>query len=136
MTQDAHNTKVATRAVLATRITIVAALVLGALIVGLQLVTTLQTNEIAKGIEDEQAVSAERGKSIKATAEQVESCTTPGMACFKRSQAATAAAVGSINQVAVYAAACAADVPGELPVRQRVRIIEKCITVLAQQETP
>lgn len=128
MTQDAHNTKVATRAVFVTRLTIVAALVLGALIVGLQLVTTLS-------IRQEQRVSAERGESIKTTAEQVESCTTPGMDCFKRSQAATAAAVGSINQVAVYAAACAADVPGELPVRQRVRIIEKCITVLAQQET-
>lgn len=127
MTQDQHNTKVATRAVLVTRITIVAALLLGAAIVTLQLVTTLS-------IREEQKVGVTRGESIKATAEQVESCTTPGRECFKRSQAATAAAVGSINQVAVYAAACAADVDSAQPVRKRVRIIEKCITVLAAQQ--
>jgi hypothetical protein len=126
MTQDQINTKVATRAVLATRITIVAALVLGAVIVGLQLYTTLN-------IREEQKVSAERGKSIKDTAEAVESCTTPEGQCFKDSQRRTGEAVSSIAQLSVYASACAADVDPRLPVRQRVRIIQRCVTQLAQR---
>lgn len=126
MTQDAHTTRVATRAVLVTRITIVAALLLGAAIVTLQLATTLS-------IREEQRVSAERGKSIKSTAEQVESCTTPEGKCFQESQRRTGEAVNSIGQLSVYASACAADVDQTLPVRQRVRIIERCVNRLAQQ---
>lgn len=129
MTQDQINTRTAARAVLATRIAIVAVMALGAAIVTLQLYTTLS-------IRKDQKVNAERGESIKMTAEQVESCTTPEGQCFKDSQRRTGEAVSNIAQLSVYASACAADVDASLPVRQRVRIIQQCVTVLVQQETP
>lgn len=42
----------------------------------------------------------------------IRSCTTPGAECHDRGQKATAAAIADINQVSIYAAACA-DQPGD-----------------------
>lgn len=132
MTDGQNEGRAAARATLIARVTIVAALVVGTVVVSLQLMTTVQTNGIAKGIKNDQAASAARGKDIARAADQIESCTTPGEDCFKRSQKATASAVGSINQVAVYASACAADADPALPVRKRVKVIERCVRVLLE----
>lgn len=67
-----------------------------------------------------------RSKQTNAVAQRVESCTTPGRECFKRGQDATAAAVASINQVAVYAAVCA-DRPGTTTVPRIQRCIEELL---------
>ena len=48
------------------------------------------------------------------TANQIESCTTPGRVCYERSQSQTRDAVSSINEVAVVAAACGAAHPGDV----------------------
>ena len=55
---------------------------------------------IASKIQQVQAETTKRGQEIQ-------SCTTPGGACYERSQQQTGAAVGSINQVTILAVACA-----------------------------
>lgn len=47
----------------------------------------------------------------------IRSCTTPGEECYDRGQQGTAAAISDINQVSIYAAACA-DLPGNQSVEQ------------------
>jgi hypothetical protein len=49
-------------------------------------------------------------------------CTTPGRACYERSQKQTGEAVASINRVSVIAAACA-----DKPQRQTVEQIQSCV---------
>lgn len=53
---------------------------------------------------------------------RIKDCTEPGGRCFERGQRATADAVGDINRVAIYAAACA-----DQPRRQTVEQIQSCV---------
>lgn len=96
-----------TRYVLARRLAVVAALLLGALIVFLQLRVTLQAGETVERIRDTQKVSSSNVATIKDLAQRIKSCTTPGEPCSERGQRQTARAVGDINKVVVLAAACA-----------------------------
>lgn len=67
----------------------------------------IQTNNLTAAIRDQQKESVERAKDIQTTQQVIRDCTDPGGACFERGQRQTAKAVGDINQVIVYAAACA-----------------------------
>ena len=107
---------------LATRSLILVAAALATTIVCLQLITAVQANSIARGIARDQVAAAVRGRDIARTADQIESCTTPGKRCFKRGQDATAEAVASINEVVIIAAACA-----DRPRRQGVEEIQACV---------
>lgn len=110
------------RAALATRLLVVAVAVAICLIVGLLLVTVSQTNKAARGIAEDQGAAAVRGRGIASTAEQIESCTTPGRPCFERGQRQTASAIETINRVTILAAACA-----DQPRRQTVEQIQFCV---------
>lgn len=60
--------------------------------------------------------------STNKTLQIIEDCTTPGMPCYDRGQAATASAIGDINRVAIIAAACASG-----PVEVSVAEITNCV---------
>lgn len=69
-------------------------------------------------------------KDARSTGVRIEDCTTPGRECFERGQKQTAAAVASINRVAILAAACA-----DKPHRQTVEQIQACVIAeLARQQ--
>lgn len=56
------------------------------------------------------------------TAQRIEDCTTPGRECFDDAQKRLGRTVGTINDYALYAAACA-----DQPRRQTVSEIQSCI---------
>jgi hypothetical protein len=58
-------------------------------------------------VRETQLDSVQRAKDTERLAERIESCTTPGGQCFEASAARTRSAVGTINRITVYAAACA-----------------------------
>lgn len=61
----------------------------------------------------------------KATMDLVEDCTSPGGECYDRGARRTGEAVGTINQITIYAAACAKQ-PANVTVRQ----IQACVEEL------
>lgn len=93
---DDQQARRATRAEFATRAFIVLLLVLlvGAVVTILQIRHT-QVDNTAKNDQQTQILR------------RVKSCTTPGQPCYERGRKQTAKAVGDINQVIIYAAACA-----------------------------
>lgn len=115
------------RATVATRVTIVGALILAAIIVTLQLQATFSTNKVARGIADQQKTNTSNVATIKAIARQIESCTTPGEPCSERGQRQTAKAVGDINRVVILAAACSVGLDQSLSVTQRQDRIQSCV---------
>ena len=80
---------------------------------------------LVSDIREDQKVNASTNKAVL-------DCTDPEGECAKRGAEATGKAVSNIGQLSVYASACAADVDGSLPVRVRVRIIERCVTALVE----
>lgn len=56
------------------------------------------------------------------TGKAILSCTSPTGKCFKRGQANLAFAIKSVNEVSIYAATCASNLP-----RPSVDEIEKCV---------
>ena len=97
----------------------------GAFLVGAVFSVT-STLLIVDSIREDQKVNASTNKAVL-------DCTTPEGKCAQESAARTGRAVSNIGQLSVYASACAADVDGSLPVRKRVRIIERCVTALVEQ---
>lgn len=97
---------------------------LGAFVIGSIFVVT-SILDLVENIRADQKVNA-------STNARLLDCTDPEGECAKRGAKATGQAVSSIGQLSVYASACAADVDGSLPVRQRVKIIERCVTALAE----
>lgn len=81
---------------------------------------------LVEDIRADQKVNASTNKAVL-------DCTDPEGECAKRGAEATGQAVQNIGQLSVYASACAADVDGSLPVRVRVKIIERCVTALVEQ---
>lgn len=77
---------------------------------------TQQNNSPILKSTEQAATSADR------TLEQIEDCTTPGRECYERGVRRTADAIASINEVAIYAAACA-----DKPRRQSVEEIQSCV---------
>lgn len=67
----------------------------------------------------------------RAVVDRINSCTTPGRACYERGQRQTARVVGDINRVTVYAAACASKMPG-----QSADQIQRCIVKLLAEDAP
>lgn len=61
------------------------------------------------------------------TLQRVKGCTTPGQACYERGRRQTGAAVTSINEVSVLAAACAADLPPGLTQQKRTALVIECV---------
>jgi hypothetical protein len=59
------------------------------------------------------------------TVDLIRDCTEPKGKCFQRGQDQTAGAIADINQVTVYAAACASKVPG-----QTAEQIQRCVVRL------
>jgi len=116
---------------------------LGVLAMLLVLTTTyamVNTAVLVDLIRQDQQTSVQRNKTtaanteqIKRVAEQIESCTTPEGECFKRGQARTGAAVASINDVVILAAACAKQ-PNNVTAAQ----IRACVVDLlpAPRSTP
>lgn len=117
---DLHRKTV--RATVATRLLVIAAVLLAAVIVTLQLTATIQTQAIARSIRSQQNSNTSTVTGIQDLAEKIRSCTTPGQPCYKAGQERTAAAVGDINEVVVYAAACA-----DRPRQQSVAEIQACV---------
>lgn len=74
-------------------------------------------------------------KSNTSTVELIQDCTTPGGECYQRGESRTAAAVGDIGVLSVYAAACAAteDEAG-LSTDEFAARIEHCVKRLVQAE--
>lgn len=91
---------------------------------GVFLVTSIF--DLVSSIREDQKVNASTNRAVL-------DCTVPEGECAKRSAEATGQAVSSIGQLSVYASACAADVDGSLPVRVRVRQIERCVTALLEE---
>lgn len=60
----------------------------------------------------------------------IEDCTNPTGACAKRGQESTETAVATINEIALYAAACA-DRPGDQTLAEIKRCVEDLITAAA-----
>lgn len=83
--------------------------ILAVLVIGTA-ITSLATLSAIRGT---QVSGVERSKDTKTLAEQIQSCTTPGGACYERSQKQTAKAVGAIGAAnrksAAAAAWCARD---------------------------
>jgi putative hemolysin len=98
------------KAILATRIMVVIVVSLAIVIVAVQLFTTLQ-------IRSTQKVSSSNTKVIKALAEQIKSCTTPGGECSKRGAKQTGQAVTRIGTQNLAIVVCA-DQPGQQTERQ------------------
>lgn len=129
---DASLHRKTVRATLATRLLIVGAVVLGAIIVTLQLQATLQTRQIATGIEAQQDTNTGTLDASEATLDRIVECTTPGRECYDRGQEQTSAAVGDINRISVLAAACA-----DRPRAQSVEQIQACVIArLADADQP
>lgn len=104
------------RAEFATRAFIVLLLVL----LGGALVTIAQ-------IRHTQQSTAPLVEKIDKTSRRIRSCTTPKKPCYERGRAQTAKAVGDIGRYVVLSAACAAVVPPEMPVDQRIATITDCV---------
>jgi hypothetical protein len=83
-------------------------------------------------IRDQQQTNTPLLISTNRTLQIVEDCTTPGQPCYDRGQERLASAIADINQVSIYAAACA-----DQPRRQSVEQIQSCvISKLAEADTP
>lgn len=78
-------------------------------------IATQRTSDLVTSIRQAQ-------KDNYATLRTVKSCTTPGRPCYERSQRQTARAIASINQITIFAAACAAG-----PERRSAPQIEQCV---------
>lgn len=68
--------------------------------------------------------------STRDVLEEVRSCTTPGGECYQRGQESTVKAVGDINRIVVYAAACA-DRRGVNTEQE----IQACVLKLLEEDT-
>jgi zona occludens toxin (predicted ATPase) len=113
-----NQAKRAMRSELATRAFILALLAVFALTSwGVYLIRNQQVQN-ATTLESAQSAARDAAQ----TARVIESCTTPGRACFNRSQRRTADAVANINQVVIIAAACAGQHPGK-----SVAEIQNCV---------
>lgn len=95
----------------------------------LVLVLLVRTWSLADAIRESQVTNTKTvrntatiAEDTKATLDLVQGCVTVGESCYQQGQSQTAAAVGSINDFAIWAAACA-DQPGT----QAVEEIEHCI---------
>lgn len=84
-----------------------------ALVLGLTW-TVVQTTLGVRLIRETQLDNAQRAKetqlnteTIERLAEDIESCTTPEGECAKRNARATADAIATINEITIFAAACA-----------------------------
>ena len=89
----------------------IAKLVLETVALGMLAVVLVYLAVIATRIAAVQKDSIKRG-------DEIQSCTTPGEPCYERAQAQQRAAVSSINQVAIVAAACGAEHPGDVKATQ------------------
>lgn len=86
-----------------------------------------------------QEVGAQRGRDIVASTRQIErlataieSCTSPDGECYQRSQAQTGSAVASINEITIYAAACAKQ-PAVDTARQIRLCVERSLRIAEQR---
>lgn len=100
----------------------------GVFVVGMVFVITAIFG-IVDDIREDQKVNASTNKAVL-------DCTDPEGECAKRGQEATGQAVQNIGQLSVYASACAAEADPKLPVRQRARIIQHCVTGLLEDPPP
>ena len=98
-----------------TPLTLAVTYVFAAVAILLVLGMLIRTSDNADAIREAQKTNTE-------TLDRINDCTTPGRECYDDGTKRTAAAVGSINKVAVFAAACA-DRPGWQSTEQ----IESCI---------
>jgi uncharacterized protein YlxW (UPF0749 family) len=75
-----------------------------------QLVNTERAKDTEALAEQIKVITADTNnlaEQIKRVAGQIESCTTPKGECYERGRSQTADAVGTINRITIYAAACA-----------------------------
>jgi hypothetical protein len=91
-----------------------AGILVGVLVV-LVLAILVQTWGLVDAIRENQKINTE-------TLRILQDCTVPENDCYERSQKRTAEAVGDINKITLYAAACA-DRPGE----QTIVEIQSCV---------
>lgn len=105
---------------------------IGVVVMGLVLlavVTIVRTTTLVELIREDQKAGQARSKETNRIANQIESCTTPAGECYQRSQRNTGAAVSTINEITVYAAACASQ-PATLAapnVERRIELITACV---------
>jgi hypothetical protein len=95
----------------------------GAWIVGIAVTTLviLLVGAILYSAQTTSTIRQNQRTSIESLT-RIKDCTEPGGRCFERGQRATADAVGDINRVAIFAAACA-----DQPRRQTVEQIQSCV---------
>lgn len=84
-------------------------------------------------IRETQLNGTPTGKAILESAETIESCTTPGRACYRRNQENLAGAINSINDYTIFAIACGVNlVQGEQkPTPNQVR---KCVSDAIEEQ--
>jgi hypothetical protein len=104
----------ATRREFALRVTSILLFVLLVGSVAANAVLAGEIRDLAEQIRETQLDGTPTGKKLLASSERVLDCTSPNGKCFKRGQAATAAAVGDITQVVILAAACSGVTPGDV----------------------
>jgi hypothetical protein len=132
----------AQRATFWTRAAVVAGLALLGAILYLLVTVSADTNnssenteDIVSGIEQQQQTNTDTINTAEETLARVIDCTEPGGECFEAGSKRTAAAVGNIGRLSVYAAACAADpVRQQETLQQRASEIEACVTGLVERD--
>jgi archaellum component FlaG (FlaF/FlaG flagellin family) len=117
------------QATLATRVLIIAVILLLATVIGLQLTTTL----LVRGT---QQTNTKKTDSSFQTLKLIKSCTTPGQPCYERGQQQTAGAVANINKVVILASACSIGLSGDLSVEHRQTLIESCVIQRLAADAP
>lgn len=98
---------------------------------GRETVSQIRETQVGNRATLQQAKNA--AVSSKRTADRIEDCTTPGGACFERSQSTTSGAIAGISTVTVRATACLAVILRQFPSNTVVHVddvasqISKCI---------
>ena len=99
--------------------------------------TAQDTKEIVSSIEKQQDSNTTTIDTAQKTLDLIQDCTQPGGECYDEGQRRTAAAVGDIGRLSVYASACAADRSLlEQNLEQRADSIQRCVTRLLNRTTP
>jgi hypothetical protein len=81
-----------------------------------------QTAQLASEIRSSQVTNTQTLNNSDQVLKVIKDCTQPSGECYQRAQDRTAAAVSSINQVVILAAACAGQRPGQTVVE-----IQNCV---------
>lgn len=113
------------RAELTKRLFILAAVVMAAVVTGVVVwaVLAIRTTQQEGSPAVKQIIA--QGQDQKALLHTIQSCTDPKGKCYKAGQQRTADAIGSINEITIYAVACGQDHPAA-----SVRQLQACVAGL------